>query len=223
MRNFNADVLIEHINVRKEGAEKETLVLDVKLGMMVDADTVDDLMCQDINDGECHRCFWLSNEAGDPRFENMENVKFKRSYKNVSVEMMEMEFQGCSLTKFSFQPMPADKAYLVFSMAVREPPAIAIDRLASMLLERMPAKFWMPQGDLLETATEKSAPAISDDETLSFLEVQLWVIDNKKASISAVQRQFGIGYNHAARYIERMEANGVVSQMDNKGARTVLA
>ncbi|WP_284699911.1 DNA translocase FtsK, partial [Chitinolyticbacter albus] len=55
------------------------------------------------------------------------------------------------------------------------------------------------------------------DEAVAF------VVKNRRASISSVQRQLRIGYNRAARLIESMEAAGLVSAMESNGNRTVLA
>ncbi len=55
------------------------------------------------------------------------------------------------------------------------------------------------------------------DEAVQF------VTDSRRASISAVQRRFKIGYNRAARLVEAMEAAGVVSSMGSNGGREVLA
>ncbi|MGQ4877558.1 DNA translocase FtsK 4TM domain-containing protein [Billgrantia sp. LNSP4103-1] len=55
------------------------------------------------------------------------------------------------------------------------------------------------------------------DEAVQF------VTESRRASISAVQRRFKIGYNRAARLVEAMEAAGVVSSMGSNGGREVLA
>jgi S-DNA-T family DNA segregation ATPase FtsK/SpoIIIE len=49
------------------------------------------------------------------------------------------------------------------------------------------------------------------------------VLKNKRASISLVQRHLRIGYNRSARLIEAMEKAGLVSSMDGRGGREVIA
>jgi S-DNA-T family DNA segregation ATPase FtsK/SpoIIIE len=55
------------------------------------------------------------------------------------------------------------------------------------------------------------------DEAIAF------ITENGRVSISSVQRKFRIGYNRAARIVEQMEVNGVVSTPGHNGAREVLA
>ncbi|MCX7081039.1 MAG: DNA translocase FtsK [Pseudomonas sp.] len=55
------------------------------------------------------------------------------------------------------------------------------------------------------------------DEAVKF------VLESRRASISAVQRKLKIGYNRAARMIEAMEMAGVVTSMNTNGSREVLA
>lgn len=53
-------------------------------------------------------------------------------------------------------------------------------------------------------------------------EAKAFAIEQGQASISRTQRKFRIGYNRAARLIEQLEDNGIVSAPDYKGQRTVL-
>ncbi|MGE4324191.1 MAG: DNA translocase FtsK [Sphingobium sp.] len=50
----------------------------------------------------------------------------------------------------------------------------------------------------------------------------LCVVAAQRGSTTLVQRTLGIGYNSAARLIERMEREGIVSTPDRNGARQVL-
>lgn len=63
------------------------------------------------------------------------------------------------------------------------------------------------------------------DEELDALydEAVNFVTEKRRVSISSVQRQFRIGYNRAARIVEQMEIQGVVSNAGHNGAREVLA
>ncbi len=63
---------------------------------------------------------------------------------------------------------------------------------------------------------EEEADALYD-EAVAF------VTETRRGSISSVQRKFKIGYNRAARIIEQMEAQGVVSSQGHNGNREVLA
>ncbi|OUS28726.1 cell division protein FtsK [Thalassotalea sp. 42_200_T64] len=62
----------------------------------------------------------------------------------------------------------------------------------------------------------------SDTDAL-YDEALMHVTESRRASISGVQRKFRIGYNRAARIIEQMEAQGVVSTPGHNGNREVLA
>lgn len=62
-----------------------------------------------------------------------------------------------------------------------------------------------------------------EDSDELYDEAVYFVTDSRKASISAVQRKLRVGYNRAARMIEMMEAEGVVSEMGSNGSREVIA
>ena len=67
---------------------------------------------------------------------------------------------------------------------------------------------------------ENGGSAEQDDALYD--EAVAFVLETRRASISAVQRKLRIGYNRAARLVESMEAAGVVSSMNTNGSREVL-
>ena len=62
----------------------------------------------------------------------------------------------------------------------------------------------------------------TDEQDELYDEAVNFVIESRRASISAVQRKLRIGYNRAARLIETMEEAGLVSEMSSNGSREVL-
>jgi S-DNA-T family DNA segregation ATPase FtsK/SpoIIIE len=99
---------------------------------------------------------------------------------------------------------------------------------------RAVADFWRAQGapNYLQSVTEEpedggylfeGQPIGEDDaETQLFRKAIQVVAESQKASTSYLQRQLRVGYNNAARLIERMEKEGVVSAPDHVGRREVL-
>jgi S-DNA-T family DNA segregation ATPase FtsK/SpoIIIE len=99
---------------------------------------------------------------------------------------------------------------------------------------RAVADFWRAQGhpDYVQSVTEEpedggymfeGQPVGEDDaETQLFRRAIQIVAESQKASTSYLQRQLRVGYNNAARLIERMEKEGVVSAPDHVGRREVL-
>jgi S-DNA-T family DNA segregation ATPase FtsK/SpoIIIE len=71
-------------------------------------------------------------------------------------------------------------------------------------------------GELAEKNTDEEYDAVYD-HALEF------VTETRKVSISSIQRKFRIGYNRAARIVEQLEQNGVVSTAGHNGNREVLA
>ena len=76
-------------------------------------------------------------------------------------------------------------------------------------------------------ATDDGESGSSDslDEELDplFDQVVEFVVETRRASISSVQRKFRIGYNRAARIVEQMEVEGIISAPSHNGNREVLA
>jgi len=72
-----------------------------------------------------------------------------------------------------------------------------------------------------ETGLPEAPPGESGDELYD--KAVAYVLESRRASISSVQRQLRVGYNRAARMIEEMEMQGVVSAPEHNGQREVLA
>jgi S-DNA-T family DNA segregation ATPase FtsK/SpoIIIE len=99
---------------------------------------------------------------------------------------------------------------------------------------RAVADYWRGQGqpDYVQSVTEEpedggylfeGQPTGEDDaETQMFRKAVQVVAESQKASTSYLQRQLRVGYNNAARLIERMEKEGIVSAPDHVGRREVL-
>ncbi len=75
--------------------------------------------------------------------------------------------------------------------------------------------------DLL-SGTDGGENGSAEQEDPLYDEAVGFVLDSRRASISAVQRKLRVGYNRAARLIEAMEEAGVVSSMNSNGSREVL-
>ena len=86
-----------------------------------------------------------------------------------------------------------------------------IDDIVSSAQETGPIPGW--------SGSDSSSSEDSDD---LYDEAVNFVLESRRASISAVQRKLRIGYNRAARLIESMEEAGLVSEMSSNGSREVL-
>ena len=86
-----------------------------------------------------------------------------------------------------------------------------IDEITSSTQDTGPIPGWSG----LESSSSEETDELYD-EAVNF------VIESRRASISAVQRKLRIGYNRAARLIETMEEAGLVSEMSSNGSREVL-
>lgn len=110
--------------------------------------------------------------------------------------------------------------------------AIATGELRKLIPDLFEALGGVSQATITESKpgegcdAQKSAPPapIADGEPDPLYDKAIALVrENNKPSISLVQRHLNIGYNRAARLLERMEAAGIVSAADGNGARKVLA
>jgi DNA segregation ATPase FtsK/SpoIIIE, S-DNA-T family len=74
--------------------------------------------------------------------------------------------------------------------------------------------------EILEEKDDEAPGDEIDDE--KYREAVQFVVERSEASISMIQRRFRIGYNRAARIVERMERDGIVGPSDGVKPREVL-
>jgi S-DNA-T family DNA segregation ATPase FtsK/SpoIIIE len=91
-----------------------------------------------------------------------------------------------------------------------------IERTVGHVRKQMEPIFLFKQDDLLAKVEQHE----TEDEL--FLEACRFVLDQGGASTSSLQRRFRIGYNRAARLIEEMETQGIVSENRGTKPRDVL-
>ncbi len=91
-----------------------------------------------------------------------------------------------------------------------------IEAVVDFVKAEMKPSYMFEQDDLLKKAS------ISNDEDELFLEACEFVLEHGGASTSSVQRRFRIGYNRAARLIDMMEEQGIISESRGSKPREVL-
>ncbi len=93
-----------------------------------------------------------------------------------------------------------------------------IERITDFIREQMAPNFLFDH-DSLRTFTIKKDSAASDD---LMYPVAQFVVRENNASINAIQKEFGIGFNRAQRIVELLEEQGIVSKNEGTKARQVL-
>ncbi|WP_458354697.1 DNA translocase FtsK [Peribacillus frigoritolerans] len=91
-----------------------------------------------------------------------------------------------------------------------------IDQVVNHVKREQQPKYLFEQEDLLNRAQ------VTEEADELFFEACEFVVSQQAASASSVQRRFRVGYNRAARLIEMMEQQGVVSESRGSRPRDVL-
>lgn len=91
--------------------------------------------------------------------------------------------------------------------------ALHVSDITSGLFDKQPTGPDEPDGESV---------FVGDDQDPLYAEAVAFVTETRRASISAVQRKLKIGYNRAARMLDWMESQGIVTPIDTNGAREVL-
>jgi len=93
-----------------------------------------------------------------------------------------------------------------------------IERVIDFIVQQEQATYEESFLTQMQTLTGESS---GDDETL-YREIKEWVLTNRKASVSLLQRKFSLGWNKAANYIDKLEAEGIIGPANGAKPREVL-
>lgn len=219
---FSGKVQITHLNTRKEGPDEDKeLALDIKCEALADRDVCDFF--------EPALANFLFIEGGAVRNLMLQPVEFGNELENYRLEIAGSTHYGCRVKKFRLKPKDADQIMLTFQVSFK-PSGDEEARIAEFLQDEMDVDL-QPSNDELDFGAVDRLDAMADlNDRLSELapdvayeEAKRVVIAQGRPSISLVQRHLRIGYKLAARLIEQMEADGLVSALKADGTREVLA
>jgi len=209
---------IKHLNVRKEGQEDaKELAVDIKIQCVTSADMLDFF-----HDGLKDALF---TDVGAVKNVYLSPIAFSNKILNCELNILEQRYYGVDAGKFTFEPKDDNRVIMTFSVSI-QPNGTDVAQLAEFVMDEVNIHI-LPQPQLdfsgaEEVAKDLNEVVVEDEADALYDQAVSVVLKQQRASISLVQRNLKIGYNRAARLIERMEKDGVVSAMESNGNRAVL-
>lgn len=208
---------IKHLNVRKEGPEDEQeLAVDVKLELT----GIDRRLCSYFD--EALEAFLWRGDTDTLIARNafLAPVAYLHTIGSATATIDGHAFLGCDVKKFALTPKDGGVMTLTCSVTLY-PSSAEVAELAKRVQDSVAVMIEGPP-DLFAGDPIPQNQAQADDADPMLQQAIDVVVKENKASISLVQRTMRIGYNRAARLLEAMEAQGIVSPMSTEGARTVI-
>lgn len=211
---FVGDADILHLNTRKEGPDEDkVLAVDVKLQATVGPEICDFF--------EPALADFLFLDSGAVRNVLMGPTTFANELEHYRLEVAGSVHYGVKVKKFALEPKDGRQIGLTFQISFK-PSGDEVAKLAEYLQDAIEIMLEPENEELdLGAPTRPAAESTDEPDPLYGQAVQI-VRENKRASISLVQRHLSIGYNRAARLLEAMEGAGVISTLNRDGAREVL-
>lgn len=227
---------IRHLNVRKEGPEDDkNLAVDVKIQCIAGADMLD-FFHEGIKDV-------LYTDVGAVKNLFLKKLEFNNTIMNCELEIIKQRYLGVNVGKISLEPKDGHQVTMTFSVSIA-PNGDDVANLAEFVMDEVDIHI-RPQPELdfggVADAVNNINALLKEDGATATLstggevvakfgdydelyDAAVKVVREKNTpSISLVQRHLRIGYNRAARLLEQMESEGVVSAMQSNGSRSMLA
>lgn len=240
---FKGTVSIKHLNTRKEGEDdNQKLCVDLKLN------TLTDRVVFHFFDDQLPHALWLPGTEAKRNL-HLGPLSFGHEHEGYRLECCGSTHHGVKVKKFNLAVLDGGRIDLTFSVSF-EPSGTEVATLAEYLADDIdivlePSTEGLPfEGDDdgiwatsvsrlpppgQHTPPDSAGPSDSDllagvdgDDPLYEQAKTLITSQQCQPSLSQLQRLLRIGYNRAARLLEALEADGVVSPMTSTGTREVL-
>lgn len=235
---FLKGATLEHINVRKQGNEDNSfMALDLKLAGECSNSCLPRILGCEPNQVDV---FWREDGDFNPLFSGLTEIKSWAEFENCELilDVREQSFKGVKVKNIRFKPVSNLNVILTISVSIEDVGNSDMPLLANQLRETMGCEIiGQPEfsltvetspNNMQKTVREVQQHLLGDDDESDtpadslYADAVSLVKREKKASISQVQRNFKIGYNRAARLVEQMEFDGIVSAMKSNGQRELI-
>ena len=190
-----------------------------------------------LNEGQQQEVIDRLSEAATEAVHNAIAIISSRNVSTIEVTMKEVKFNSKQLTLTSIVDAKDPNRHDLIDSAGRlcllvMAPDDYAEGLDFIQPDRDQAEFPLHVSELTGslfgsqsggTGEQDNEPEFVGGQDPLYAEAVQFVAETRRASISAVQRKLKIGYNRAARMLEWMETQGIVTPMDTNGGRDVLA
>ena len=190
-----------------------------------------------LNEGQQQEVIDRLSEAATEAVHNAIAIISSRKVSTIEVTMKEVKFNSKQLTLTSIVDAKDPNRHDLIGSAGRlcllvMAPDDYAEGLDFIQPDRDQAEFPLHVSELTGslfgsqsngTGEQDNEPEFVGDQDPLYAEAVQFVAETRRASISAVQRKLKVGYNRAARMLEWMETQGIVTPMDTNGGRDVLA
>ena len=189
-----------------------------------------------LNEGQQQEVIDRLSEAATEAVHNAIAIISSRNVSTIEVTMKEVKFNSKQLTLTSIVDAKDPNRHDLIDSAGRlcllvMAPDDYAEGLDFIQPDRDQAEFPLHVSELTNslfgsqsngTSEQDNEPEFVGDQDPLYAEAVQFVAETRRASISAVQRKLKVGYNRAARMLEWMETQGIVTPMDTNGGRDVL-
>ena len=190
-----------------------------------------------LNEGQQQEVIDRLSEAATEAVHNAIAIISSRNVSTIEVTMKEVKFNSKQLTLTSIVDAKDPNRHDLIDSAGRlcllvMAPDDYAEGLDFIQPDRDQAEFPLHVSELTgslfgsqsgSTGEQDNEPEFVGDQDPLYAEAVQFVAETRRASISAVQRKLKVGYNRAARMLEWMKTQGIVTPMDTNGGRDVLA